>query len=83
MAALKVVLTMIYVVVSIALVIIVLMQEGKSEGLSAALSGAGSGGNNSYWEKNKGRSKEGTMSKVTAILGTVFVVLSIVLNLNF
>lgn len=79
MTALKVIITLIYVVVCVALTIIVLMQEGKSEGLSA-LNGSGSG---SYWEKNKGRSIEGTLSKVTKILAAVFVLLSLVLNMVF
>ena len=55
------------------------MQDSKSEGLSAAITG---GSTNSYWSKNKGRSKEGMMSKITVILTVVFVVLSIVLNLS-
>ena len=79
MTALKVIITLIYVVVCIALTIIVLMQEGKSEGLSA-LNGSGSG---SYWEKNKGRSLQGTLSKVTKILAAAFILLSLVLNVLF
>ena len=36
-----------------------------------------------YWGKNKGRSMEGTLVKVTRILGVLFFVLALVLNLKF
>lgn len=36
-----------------------------------------------YWGKNKGRSMEGTLVKVTKIMGVLFFVLALVLNLNF
>lgn len=79
MGALKVICTIIYILVCVAIVIIVLMQDSKSEGLSAAITG---GSTNTYWSKNKGRSKEGILSKVTIILAVAFVVLSVVLNLS-
>ncbi len=54
------------------------MQEGKSAGL-----GAISGAAETYWGKNKGRSMEGALVKFTKILGIVFMLLAIVLNINF
>ena len=78
MAALRIVLTIILIIVSIAFTVIVLMQEGKSAGL-----GAISGAAETYWGKNKGRSMEGALVKLTTVLGVVFMVLSIVLNINF
>ena len=61
----------------IALVALVLMQEGKSAGL-----GAISGAAESYWGKNKGRSMEATLVKLTKILAVVFIVLAAILNIN-
>ncbi len=78
MAVLKTVIMVIYAVVCIALTIIVLMQEGKSAGLTGAISGVA----DTYWGKNKGRSMEGTMEKFTKLLAILFILLSIVLNLN-
>ncbi|WP_455717597.1 preprotein translocase subunit SecG [Anaerosporobacter sp.] len=78
MATLKVVLTIIYAIICIALTIVVLMQEGKSAGLTGAISGVA----DTYWGKNKGRSMEGKMEKGTKILAVSFILLSIVLNLN-
>ncbi len=78
MAALRIVLTIILILVSIVFTAIVLMQEGKSAGL-----GAISGAAETYWGKNKGRSMEGALVKGTKILGVVFMLLAIVLNINF
>lgn len=78
MATLKVIMQIIYVLVCIALVIIVLRQEGKNAGLSGTLTGSGE----TYWAKNKGRSMEGNLERLTKYLATAFMVISIVLNLN-
>ena len=75
MAALKTVLTILFIVVCIALVVLVLMQEGKSAGL-----GAISGAAETYWGKNKGRSMEGNLEKFTTFAAIAFMVLAIILN---
>ena len=67
-----------YIVICIAIIVIVLMQEGKSAGL-----GSISGISDTYWGKNKGRSMEGALVKATKFLAVGFIALSIVLNLNF
>ncbi|MED9823100.1 MAG: preprotein translocase subunit SecG, partial [Blautia faecis] len=36
-----------------------------------------------YWGKNKGRSMEGGLVKATTVMGVLFFVLAVVLNLNF
>ena len=54
MAVLKIILTVVFIIISIALTVIILMQEGKSAGL-----GAIAGAAETYWGKNKGRSMEG------------------------
>jgi len=78
MAVLRIVLMCILIVVSIVFTVIVLMQEGKSAGL-----GAISGAAETYWGKNKGRSMEGALVKLTKFLGIVFMLLAVVLNINF
>lgn len=77
MAVLKIVLTVVYIIVSIALVILVLMQEGKSAGL-----GSISGAAETYWGKNKGRSMDGMLVKITKGLAVSFILLSVVLNIS-
>lgn len=78
MAVLRTVLMIILILVSIVFTVIVLMQEGKSAGL-----GAISGAAETYWGKNKGRSMEGALVKITKFLGIAFMLLAIVLNINF
>ncbi|MBO5070396.1 MAG: preprotein translocase subunit SecG [Roseburia sp.] len=77
MEVLKMILTVIFILISIALTVIILMQEGKSAGL-----GAIAGAADTYWGKNKGRSVEGMLVKGTQILVIAFIILAIVLNLG-
>ena len=77
MAVLKIILTVIFIIISIALTVIILMQEGKSAGL-----GAIAGAADTYWGKNKGRSMEGRLVTGTKILVVLFVMIAAVLNLG-
>ena len=77
MAVLKIILTGVFIIISIALTVIILMQEGKSAGL-----GAIAGAADTYWGKNKGRSMEGRLVTGTKILVVLFVVIAAVLNLG-
>ena len=77
MGALRITLTVIFIIVCIALVVLVLMQEGKTAGL-----GAVSGAAETYWGKNKGRSMESKLVKITTGLAVAFLLLVVILNLN-
>ena len=77
MDILKTVLMILFAIDCIALTVIVLMQEGKSAGL-----GSISGAAETYWGRNKGRSMEGMLVKITKILAVFFMLLAVVLNLN-
>ena len=73
---LKTIVTVLYVIICIALIVLVLMQEGKA-GLSSTISGS----SNSYWGKNKARSLEGAFEKYTKISAGLFIVLALILNI--
>lgn len=75
---LKTVVTIAYIIICVALVIVVLMQEGKTNGL-----GAVTGAADTYWTKNKGRSAEGILVKITTVLSVLFVALSLILCTNW
>ena len=79
MAVVKTILTVIYILICIALVVVVLMQEGKSAGLSGAINGIA----DTYWGKNKGRSVEGLLGKLTIVFAVLFIVISLVLCMGF
>ena len=70
------ILSIIFVIVCVFLAGVVLMQEGNSQGL-----GAIAGAAESYWGKNKGRSLEGTLDKLTKIAAALFIVIALVLNI--
>ena len=76
MGALRITLMIIFIIVCIALVVLVLMQEGKSAGL-----GAVSGAAETYWGKNKGRSMEGTLEKFTKFAAVAVLLLALILNI--
>lgn len=77
MAALKIVLTVLFIAISVAVVGIVLIQDGESGGLTGSISGGGE----TFWSKNKDRSAEGKIEKVTKYLVIAFMVLALLLNL--
>ena len=77
MDILKTILTIVFILISIVITVIILMQEGKNAGL-----GAIAGAADTYWGKNKGRSMEGMLVKITKIGVVVFLVLAVVLDLG-
>ena len=79
MEVLKYILIGIYVIVCFALVIVAMMQTKDDSGASATITGSSS----NFYEKNKGRTKEGKMKKWTIILGVIFEVLSILLSIMY
>ncbi len=78
MAAFRVVLTIIFILVCIAVTVLILMQHSDDEGL-----GSLGGMSNSYWNQNKSRSAEGTVVKITRWLVAGVIVFAVVLNLGF
>jgi preprotein translocase subunit SecG len=77
MNALRIVLTIVMVAISVIITVIILMQEGKDQGL-----GAISGAAETYWGKNKGRSMEGNLLRWTVILVIAFFALAMLLNMS-
>ena len=77
MAVLKTIVEVVFIIVCIFLTVVILLQEGKSAGL-----GAISGAADTYWGKNKGRSMEGMLVKLTRLGVILFLVLAAVLNLG-
>ncbi|WP_066503608.1 preprotein translocase subunit SecG [Abyssisolibacter fermentans] len=61
---------------SLVLIASVLLQSGKSAGLSGSISG----GAESIWGKNKGRSYETLLGKVTTISAILFVISALALT---
>ena len=76
MSVIRVILTVIYILLGVAISIVILMQEGKSNGLGSAIGGMA----DSYWSKNKGRSMEGALEHFTRYGAIIFMLITIILN---
>ena len=76
----KWILIVIYLIVALALIILTLIQSKEDAGLSSTITGSST---NNFFEKNKGRTKEGKQKKWTVILSIVFAVLTIVLGILY
>ena len=69
------VLVILHLIVAIALIAIVLMQSGKSAGLSGSIAG----GAESFFGKNKGKTIDAILSKITAAAAIIFLVTSLLI----
>ena len=80
MQILKGILTGIYLLISVILVILVMVQSKEDAGMSATITGSSS---NNFFEQNKGRTKEGKQKRWTIILAVAFVVVGIALSVIY
>lgn len=81
MEIVKTILSIIYVVVCLAIMVLTFLQKKGQAGLSGAIAGSSSSEN--FYEKNKGRTKEGSLKRWTIIMGIVFAILTIVLGIVY
>ena len=66
-----------HVIVTVALIIVVLLQEGKDPGLKGIAGSSPDG--DSFFNRNSGRTKASVYSKITATLSVLFLITTIVL----
>lgn len=71
MGALEIVLGILLILASLAIIVIVLMQKSREGGLSGAIAG----GSDTFFGKNKSRTKEAILARVTKYIAIVFFVL--------
>ena len=76
----KTILTVVYFIIAIAMIILALIQTKEDVGLSSTITGSST---NNFFEKNKGRTKEGKQKRWTIILAIVFAILSIALGILY
>ena len=70
----------IYLLVCVALIIVATIQTKDSQGASGTITGSST---NNFYEKNKGRTKEGRMKRLTIILSVAFIVLGVILGIMY
>lgn len=76
----KGILIVIYFMVALVLIILTLIQSKDDAGLSSTITGSST---NNFFEKNKGRTKEGKQKRWTIILAVVFAILTIALGILY
>ena len=76
MTTLTLVLTIIQVLAALFLTFVVLAQSGKSAGLSGAIAG----GADTFFGQSKASNMQRTLSRLTTVIGVVFVVIAVVMN---
>lgn len=72
----KIILIVLQFIICLAETILVMLQSKEDAGLSSTITGSTT---SNFFEKNKGRTKEGKLKRWTIILGLIFVVNSIAL----
>jgi len=77
MGVLETILIIIEALVSVALIVVVLLQSGKEAGLSGALSGS----SESYMNKNKKGNMDQMLASATKWVAIVWIVLTLALSL--
>ena len=72
--------TVLHIVVCVAMICVVLLQEGKDPGMRG-IAGAAPDSGDSFFRKNTGRTKAAMLSKLTAVLAVLFLVTNMALVL--
>lgn len=73
--ALKIIVNVLHIVLSITIIVLVLLQSAKSEGLSGSIAG----GAETFFGKNKGKTLDSLLSKFTTFVAIAFLITSLVL----
>ena len=80
MEIVRTILTVIYFIIALVVIILALIQTKDDAGLSQTITGSST---NNFYEKNKGRTKEGKQKRMMVISSIVFGVLTLVLSILY
>ena len=77
MQVIKTILSIAYIILAGAVIVLVMLQHKEDQGVSGTITGAAA---NNFLDKNKGRTREGKLKRMTIIFGTAFAVMTVVLT---
>ena len=80
MVVAKTILIIVYFIVCLALIVLAMMQTKEDGGASSTIVGSSA---NNFFDKNKGRTKEGRLKRMTITLAIVFAILTIALSIIY
>ena len=76
----KTILVVVDLIICVAVTVLAMMQSKDDAGLSSTITGSST---NYFFEKNKGRSREGMLKRWTIILGVAFVIVTVALSIVY
>ena len=80
MQILKTILIIVDIILALGVIVLVMLQRKDDQGVSGAITGAAA---NNFLDKNKGRTKEGRLKRMTIIFSIAFAVVTVVLNVVY
>ena len=80
MEIVRTILTVIYFIIALVVIILALIQSKGDSGLSSTITGSST---NNFYEKNKGRTKEGKQKRLMIMSSIVFAILTIALGILY
>jgi len=80
MQILKIILIVVDIILALGVVVLVMMQHKEDQGVSGTITGAAA---NNFLDKNKGRTREGKLKRMTIIFAIVFAVVTVALNIVY
>ena len=80
MQIVKIILVVIQFILCLAVTVLAMMQSKDDAGLSSTITGSST---NNFFEKNKGRTREGMLKRWTIISGVAFVIVTIATSIIY
>lgn len=80
MQVVKIILVVVDLIICLAVTVLAMIQSKDDAGLSSTITGSST---NNFFEKNKGRTKEGMLKRWTIISGIAFVIVTIALSIIY
>lgn len=80
MQVVKTILIIVDIMLALGVVILIMLQNNDDQGMSATITGASA---NNFLDKNKGRTREGKLKRMTIIFAIAFAVVTIALNIVY
>lgn len=80
MGTVKTILTVVYFIVALVVIVLAFIQAKEDSGLGATISGSST---DNFYEKNKGKTKEGKQKRMLIFLSVVLIILSVALGIVY
>ena len=80
MQILKIILIVVDIILALGVIVLTMLQNKDDQGMSGTITGAST---NNFLDKNKGRTREGKLKRMTIIFAIALAVITIALNIVY